>query len=117
MAGLGLGLGISSGTVSSGDAVTPTPGRNTTFGRLLTQDDDFILTTLLTINEFNFENSFKLSILTLMNTVNSSLYGLGDLTFYNLSYFTKYCLIFFMIVGRIELLTILLLVKKFLFKN
>ena len=77
----------------------------------------FILTTLLTINEFNFENSFKLSILTLMNTVNSSSYSLGDLTFYNLSYFTKYCLIFFMIVGRIELLTILLLVKKFLFKN
>ncbi len=77
----------------------------------------FILTTLLTISEFNFENSFKLSILTLMNTVNSSSYGLSDLTFYNLSYFTKYCLIFFMIVGRIELLTILLLVKKFLFKN
>ncbi len=77
----------------------------------------FILTILLTINEFNFENSFKLSILTLMNTVNSSSYGLGDLTFYNLSYFTKYCLIFFMIVGRIELLTILLLMKKFLFKN
>ncbi len=77
----------------------------------------FILTTLLTINEFSFENSFKLSILTLMNTVNSSSYGLSDLIFYNLSYFTKYCLIFFMIVGRIELLTILLLVKKFLFKN
>ncbi len=77
----------------------------------------FILTTLLTVSEFNFENSFKLSILTLMNTVNSSSYGLSDLTFSNLSYFTKYCLIFFMIVGRIELLTILLLVKKFLFKN
>ena len=77
----------------------------------------FILTTLLTINEFSFENSFKLSILTLMNTVNSSSYGLSDLTFYNLSFFTKYCLIFFMIVGRIELLTILLLMKKFLFKN
>ena len=77
----------------------------------------FILTTLLTINEFSFENSFKLSILTLMNTVNSSSYGLSDLNFYNLSFFTKYCLIFFMIVGRIELLTILLLVKKFLFKN
>ena len=77
----------------------------------------FILTTLLTISEFSFENSFKLSILTLMNTVNSSSYGLSDLTFYNLSYFTKYCLIFFMIVGRIELLTILLIVKKFLFKN
>jgi len=77
----------------------------------------FILTTLLTMSEFSFENSFKLSILTLMNTVNSSSYGLSDLTFYNLSYFTKYCLIFFMIVGRIELLTILLLLKKFLFKN
>ncbi len=77
----------------------------------------FILTTLLTISDFSFENSFKLSILTLMNTVNSSSYGLSDLTFYNFSYFTKYCLIFFMIVGRIELLTILLLVKKFLFKN
>ncbi len=77
----------------------------------------FILTTLLTMSEFSFENSFKLSILTLMNTVNSSSYGLSDLTFYNLSYFTKYCLIFFMIVGRIELLTILLLMKKFLFKN
>ena len=77
----------------------------------------FILTTLLTMSEFSFENSFKLSILTLMNTVNSSSYGLSDLTFYNLSFFTKYCLIFFMIVGRIELLTILLLVKKFLFKN
>ena len=77
----------------------------------------FILTTLLTLSEFSFENSFKLSILTLMNTVNSSSYGLSDLNFYNLSYFAKYCLIFFMIVGRIELLTILLLVKKFLFKN
>ena len=77
----------------------------------------FILTTLLTISDFSFENSFKLSILTLMNTVNSSSYSLSNLTFYNLSYFTKYCLIFFMIVGRIELLTILLLVKKFLFKN
>ena len=44
MAGLGLGLGISTGTVSSGDAVTPTPGRTTNFGRLVAQDDDFILT-------------------------------------------------------------------------
>ncbi len=77
----------------------------------------FILTTLLSISEFSFENSFKLSILTLMNTVNSSSYGLSDLTFYNLSFFIKFCLIFFMIVGRIELLTILLLMKKFLFKN
>ncbi len=77
----------------------------------------FILTTLLSISEINFENSFKLSILTLMNTVNSSSYGLVDFNFNNLHFLTKYCLIFFMIVGRIELLTILLLLKKFLLKN
>ena len=64
-----------------------------------------------------FENSFKLSILTLMNTVNSSIYGLDDFNFSNLQLFTKFSLIFFMIVGRIELLTILLIVRKFLFKN
>ena len=69
----------------------------------------FILTTLLSISGINFENSFKLSILTLMNTVNSSSYGLADFNFNNLNFFIKYSLIFFMIIGRIELLTILLL--------
>jgi trk system potassium uptake protein len=76
-----------------------------------------ILTSLLSLSGIEFENSFKLSILTLMNTVNSSIYGLGEFNFNSLSLFTKYALIFFMIVGRIELLTILLLLKKFLFKN
>jgi len=77
----------------------------------------FTLLTLLSVSDISFENSFKLSILTLMNTVNSSSYGLADFSFNNLHFLTKYCLIFFMIVGRIELLTILLLLKKFLFKN
>ena len=77
----------------------------------------FLLTVLLSLSEISFENSFKLSILTLMNTVNSESYGLSDFDFINLHFITKYCLIFFMIVGRIELLTILLLMKKFLFKN
>ena len=77
----------------------------------------FIITILLTINGVGFESSFKLSILTLMNTVNSSIYGLNDFDFNNLNSFIKYCLIIFMIIGRIELLTILLLFKKFLFKN
>ena len=76
-----------------------------------------ILTFLLTLNGIEFENSFKLSILTLMNTVNSSIYGLAEFNFNNLNFFSKYTLIFFMIVGRIELLTILLILKKFLFKN
>ena len=77
----------------------------------------FILTSLLSLSGITFVDSFKLSILTLMNTVNSSIYGLKEFDFYNLQFFSKYCLIFFMIVGRIELLTILLLIKKFLFKN
>ena len=76
-----------------------------------------ILTTLLSISGINFENSFKLSILTLMNTVNSSSYGLSNFDFSNLNFFIKYSLIFFMIIGRIELLTILLIIKKFLLKN
>ena len=77
----------------------------------------FTLTSLLSLSGIDFINSFRLSILTLMNTVNSSIYGLNDFDFNNLKFFTKYCLIFFMIVGRIELLTILLLIRKFLFKN
>ena len=72
---------------------------------------------MLTISGINSEDAFRLSILTLMNTVNSSIYGLNDFDFNNLNSFIKYCLILFMIIGRIELLTILLLFKKFLFKN
>ena len=75
------------------------------------------LTFLLTLNGIDFENSFKLSILTLMNTVNSSMYGLNDFSFYDLHFFTKYYLILFMIIGRLELLTLLIICKKFLFKN
>ena len=77
----------------------------------------FILTSLLSMSGITFESSFKLSILTLMNTVNSSIYGLNSFDFNNLHFLTKYTLILFMIVGRIELLTILLLIKKFLFKS
>ena len=76
-----------------------------------------ILTSLLSLSSIDFETSFKLSILTLMNTVNSSSYGVSEFNFYNLHFFIKYSLIFFMIIGRIELLTILLLLKKFLFKS
>ena len=77
----------------------------------------FIFTSILSISGISFENSFKLSILTLMNTVNSSIYGLTDFNFNNLHFLTKYCFILFMIIGRIELLTILLILKKFLFKS
>ncbi len=76
-----------------------------------------ILTSLLTITGISFENSFKLSILTIMNTVNSSSYGLNDINFVDLHFYTKNYLIVFMIIGRVELLTILIICKKFLFKN
>ncbi|MDA8846173.1 TrkH family potassium uptake protein [Candidatus Pelagibacter sp.] len=76
-----------------------------------------ILTFLLTLSGIDFESSFKLSILTIMNTVNSSMFGLSDFSFYDLHFITKYYLIFFMIVGRLELLTLLIICKKFLFKN
>jgi trk system potassium uptake protein TrkH len=77
----------------------------------------FFLTLLLTLTGIEFESSFKLSILTLMNTVNSSIYGIANFSFYDLHFFTKYSLIFFMIIGRLELLTLLIICKKFLFKN
>ena len=76
-----------------------------------------ILTFLLTLSGIEFESSFKISILTLMNTVNSSMYGLSDFNFYDLHFFIKYYLIFFMVIGRLELLTLLIICKKFLFKN
>jgi|TARA_B110000259_G_scaffold130038_1_gene146715 trk system potassium uptake protein TrkH len=75
------------------------------------------LTFLLTLSGIDFDMSFKLSILTLMNTVNSSMYGLSDFSFHDLHFFTKYYLILFMIIGRLELLTLLIICKKFLFKN
>ena len=76
----------------------------------------FVLTSLLSLSDISFESSFKLAILTLMNTVNSSAYGLSDFDFNNLHFLTKYFLIFFMIIGRVELLSLLLIAKKFLFK-
>ena len=77
----------------------------------------FTLMLLLSFSLFDFESAFKLSVLIIMNTVNSSAYGLSNFDFYNLNLFTKNCLILFMIIGRIELLTILIIIKNFLFKD
>jgi trk system potassium uptake protein TrkH len=52
-----------------------------------------------------------------MNTVNSSMFDLIYFNFQELQFFTKYYLIIFMIIGRVELLTLLIICKKFLFKN
>ena len=77
----------------------------------------FIISSLLTISNINMEEAFKLGILTLMNTVNSSMFGLNDFSFLNLNISSKLILIIFMIIGRVELLTIMIICKKFLFKN
>ncbi len=76
-----------------------------------------LVSILLTISNLDFETSFKLGILTIMNTVNSEMYDLAKLDFYNFNIFSKISLIIFMIIGRIELLSIIILLKKFLFKN
>ena len=76
-----------------------------------------VITSLLTIFGTSFENSFKLGILTLMNTVNSAMYGLNNFDFAELNSYSKVIMMIFMIVGRVELLTILIIAKKFLFKN
>ncbi len=75
------------------------------------------LGSILTLTGINFIYSFKLSILTLMNTTTSNIYGMSDFTFFDLTLITKYFLIIFMILGRIELLTLLIVLKKIFFKN
>ncbi len=77
----------------------------------------FILSSILVLDDINFENSFKLSVLTLTNTTNSSLYGVSNINFTNLLSSTKLFLIIFMIIGKIELISILILFKKILFKE
>ncbi len=77
----------------------------------------FLVTSLLSIAGVNFEESFKLGILTLMNTVNSSMYDLNNINFIELNSYSKLIMIIFMIIGRVELLTILIIVKKFIFKT
>ena len=76
-----------------------------------------ILSLLLTISGINSEASFRLSILTLMNTVNSFTSGIEDFTFYDLTLFSKLSLMTFMIIGRVELISILIICKKFFFKT
>jgi len=77
----------------------------------------FILSSILTLDSLNFESAFKLSILTLTNTVTSSLYGLDNLNFFDLNNFTKMSLIIFMILGRIEIIAMLYFIMRFIFRE
>ena len=77
----------------------------------------FILSGFLVFDNIGFERSFKLSILALTNTVNSEMYNLQGLNFANLLTSSKISLIIFMIIGKIELISIFLIFKKILFKD
>jgi trk system potassium uptake protein TrkH len=77
----------------------------------------FILSSLLVVDNIGFEKSFKLSILTLTNTVNSEMFNMQNINFSNLLTSSKISLILFMIIGKIELISIFLIFKKVLFKD
>ncbi len=77
----------------------------------------FILSSLLVLDNIGFESSFKVSILTLTNTVNSEMYNLQNFNFSNLLISSKISLIIFMIIGKIELISVFLIFKKILFKD
>tara|TARA_B110000438_G_scaffold282972_1_gene310508 strand:- start:152 stop:844 length:693 start_codon:yes stop_codon:yes gene_type:complete len=77
----------------------------------------FVLSSLLTFENLSFQNAFKLSILTLTNTVSSSLHGMGDVIFADKNTFSKMFLIIFMILGRIEIIAVLFSIKKFILKS
>ena len=77
----------------------------------------FILSSVLATDGLNFENSFKLSILTITNTVNSSLYGLDEFNFTDLLTSSKLFIILFMVLGKIELISLLLIIKKAIRRN
>jgi len=72
----------------------------------------FILSSILAADGLNFENSFKLSILTITNTVNSSLYGLDEVNFSNLLTSSKLSIVLFMVLGKIELISLFLIIIK-----
>jgi len=77
----------------------------------------FILSSILTADGLNFESSFKLSILTITNTVNSSLFGLNNIDFFNLLTTSKIFIILFMVIGKIELISLFLIIKKIISRN
>ena len=77
----------------------------------------FILSSFLVFDEIGFEKSFKLAIVTLTNTVNSEMYNMENINFINLLTSSKLSIIFFMIVGKIELISIFLIFKRVIFKD
>jgi trk system potassium uptake protein TrkH len=76
----------------------------------------FILSGILSFQEINFKDSITLSILTITNTTNSNNYNLNEFYFLDINIISKTSLMLFMIIGRVELVCFLILIKKFFFK-
>ncbi len=77
----------------------------------------FLLTGVLLLDNINFESAFKLSILTLTNTTDSNLHSLSIVNFNSLLTSSKIFLILFMIIGKIELISIFLIFRRIFIKN
>jgi len=77
----------------------------------------FILSGILIVDSIDFEKSFKLSILTITNTTTSAMFGIEEMDFANLLTTSKLSLIIFMIIGKIELISVFLIIKKIFFKD
>ena len=77
----------------------------------------FILSGILLFDSIDFEKSFKLSILTITNTTTSSMYDVEEVNFASLLTSSKLSLIIFMIIGKIELISVFLIIKKIFFKD
>ena len=77
----------------------------------------FFLSGILIVDNIDFERSFKLSVLTITNTTTSDMFGVGSIDFANLLTTSKLSLIIFMIIGKIELISVFLIIKKIFFKD
>ena len=77
----------------------------------------FVLASILTLDSVTFENAYKLSILTLTNTTASNMFDINGFEFYHLRNTSKIFLVFFMILGKLELIAFLMLIKKFILRE
>ena len=77
----------------------------------------FLLSSILSFENLDFDSYFTLALLTLTNTTNSTLFGTENLNFFYFNNISKISLIIFMILGKIEVIAILFLLKKVIFKE
>ena len=59
----------------------------------------------------------NLTLINSNNTTTSTLYGMANLSFFDLNSFTKMSLMIFMILGKIEIVAVLFLIKKLTFRE